>query len=180
MLSIFSQGKLIWKNKNGESVSVLQFSYFAGYLFALFPYGIAQNSLALIFNSLLGFFCLYVTIGLWKYKKKIPNYELLLSGSFLVLIVFMIDLNSAGKEFLFSALLFGILLFSGHQLFEIIKKGKSGNVNIGVQKAFLASNTFWFFYSLFIGNMPLVIFNPLAFLINWEIIRYAKKYSHAA
>jgi len=180
MISIFRQGRVVWGKKNGESVSVLQFGYFAGYLFALFPYGIMQGSLALIFNSLLGIFCFYVTLGLWNYKKCVPKYEWALVFLFLMLTAFMFALSAAGKEILFSGLLFGILLFSAHQLFEITKKKDAGNVSIGVQKAFMASNVFWFFYSLLIGNVPLAIFNPLAFVINWQIIRSARKYSRAA
>ncbi|RJQ28736.1 hypothetical protein C4565_03185 [Candidatus Parcubacteria bacterium] len=179
MKSMYEQGKTIWDKRNGESVSVLQFSYFAAYLFAIFPYGIAQQSIALIFNALLGMFCFYVMVGLWKYKHGVPWYEWTLSFSFFLMIPLMIFLDSDGREFLFSALLFGILLFSACQLYELVREGKAGNIAINVQKMFMASNTFWFFYSLLIGNIPLMIFNPIAFVINWQIIRLAKKYSRA-
>lgn len=180
MKSMFEQGRVVWDKENGESVSVLQFAYFAAYLFTILPYGIAQGSIALIFNSLLGIFCFYITVGLWRYKKGVPWYEWTIAILFFVMIPLMIFVDLAGKEFLFSALLFGILIFSGCQLYELIQTKKAGNIAISVQKMFMASNTFWFFYSLLIGNIPLAIFNPIAFVINWQIIRLAKKYSNAA
>jgi len=45
---------------------------------------------------------------------------------------------------------------------------------------FMVSNAFWFFYSFFVWNVPLLVFSPLAFFINWQIIRYAKKYKGTA
>jgi len=179
MKSMYEQGKTIWEKRKGESVSVLQFSYFAAYLFAIFPYGIAQQSVALIFNAFLGMFCFYVMVGLWRYKRGVPWYEWVFAFSFFLMIPLMIFLDSDGREFLFSALLFGILVFSTCQLYELMKEGKAGNITINVQKMFMLSNTFWFFYSSFIGNVPLMIFNPVMFVINWKIIRLAKEYSRA-
>jgi len=178
--SLFKQGKKIWDLEDGRSVSVIQFGYWAVYFFAVIPYGFSIGSIALIFNGLVGIPCVYILLGLWKFKDS-KWYEWPTATSFLAILAIMIIADEVSeKEMIFSVSLFGIFIFGLFQIYEIWKEKNAGSVDIGVQKVFILTSMFWFVYSALVGNVPLVIFNPISIMMNVVVIFLYKKYKGPA
>ncbi len=179
--SLFKQGKKIWDFEDGRSVSIVQFGYWAAYFFAVIPYGFSMGSIALIFNGLVGIPCVYILLGLWKFKDSERWYEWPAAISFLAIIVIMIVADEVTeKEMIFSVSLFGVFIFGLFQIYEIWKEKDTGSVDIGVQKIFIATSVFWLIYSARVGNIPLLVFNPISIVMNIVIIFLYKKYKGAA
>jgi len=177
--SLYRQGKNIWDSEKGESVSIVQFGYWSAYFFAIIPFGFSIGSVALVLNGLLGFLCLYILSGLWKFKDS-EWYEWPITATFIAIIMLMIIADEISeKEMIFSVALFGILLFGLFQIYEIWKNKDGGKVDLRVQKVFIVTSIFWFFYSIFIGNLSLMIFNPISIGMNVMIIFLCKKYRSA-
>lgn len=162
------QGKRIWSDKSGESVSVPLFAYITCYIMSFFVYAWHKREIPMLFNAFLLFLYLPITIGLYKFKG-FSNKEKLLSFAFVAMIPVMVFCPN--KDVVFMGALFGILIFSIFQIVEIKRTGTVGAIEPEFIVIGMATSIFWFMYAMSIGNIPLLIFNPVAFYLNAFILR---------
>jgi uncharacterized protein with PQ loop repeat len=170
---MLKQSQMIGKKTKGESVSVVLYSYWFFYFVSFSIYGANQRSLAMLANSFLWVPCLLVLCRLMKFKKIKKIEEL----TFLFFCFMPMAMNLyPDKDRLFMVYLFGILIFMSFQPFEIWQKKDGGAVSPQLLATFFATGVFWFIYACYIGNWPLIIFNPLACLLIYVTFVLWRKY----
>lgn len=159
--SFLKQNSAIWKS-NGKSVSVTLFGYWCFYFITFGIYGFYKHTAAMMINGLTGIFCIPILIGLYKKKgfTKGEKFFLCVAPAMIPIIVMIQQ-----KDTFIMMLLFGILFAASFQPYEIWKKKDAGSVDIRIIIVFSAASVFWFFYALKINNWPLIVFNPLSFII---------------
>ena len=156
------QTKKIWSEKSAKAVSLQLFSYNTAYFFAFFFYGIEKNSLAMIFNSLLGVIFIPIVIGILRFEKHSVGQKIL-AGSYFLLIPLMILLPQ--KDLVILIGLFGIGAFLSLQIGDVISAKSFGALSIKFMVIFLSTNCFWFVYAIGIHNIAFIAFNGLAIVL---------------
>lgn len=160
--SLNKQARVIWGNKKGDSVSVTMFSYMLFYLISFFIYGFFIKSIAAMANGLLAAFVIPIFLGLCKFKK-FTSLERCCIPVFCVLPVAM--LASPHKQSLFLFMLGGLLVAFACPARELLRSKDSGFVEVRVIVTTMVVNAFWFAYACALGDIPLMIFNPLSFVL---------------
>jgi uncharacterized protein with PQ loop repeat len=164
------QGKIIWDEGKAESLSGLFFAYSLFYFFTALIYGICSNSLALVLNGLLGFFCLPIVLGIYKFEYS-SGLEKICAGLCCLMLPAMYwieDLNN--KDWFFLVLLFGILAFMLLQIKKMYDAKQRGALKLLYLIIFILTAMFWLYYSIEIGNQPIQIFSVLALILYCPII----------
>ncbi|MGC9611012.1 MAG: hypothetical protein ABSE68_02215 [Minisyncoccia bacterium] len=161
---IFRQGSTIWRKRSVENVSNMLILSGVSYFFAFIAYGISRESIAAMFNGMLGFVFLYAAVGSWKFRG-FRVWEWAYFIIFLLAIPAMILIND--KETFLFLLLIGLLLTALPQTveaYEAWKKGDPGAIEPRFFVTFMIASAFWFGYGLAIGKLVFVIFNPISFI----------------
>ncbi|MDO8556858.1 MAG: hypothetical protein Q7R98_00110 [Candidatus Jorgensenbacteria bacterium] len=170
---VLMQGRRIWRERSGESISVTFFSYATFYFLAFLVYGAEKWSIAMVFNGVLGFVHIPILAGLLKFKGFTRN-EWILLGAFSTMVPAFFILDGEPQEVFLMICLLGILATLVKQTLDTwsyVKLRRSGRADkpIALEPRFLvsfmATNAVWFIIALCIGNWPLAVFNPLAFLL---------------
>lgn len=160
--SLNKQARLIWDNKKGDSVSVVMFSYMLFYLVSFIIYGFFMKSIAAMANGLLVVFVIPIFLGLFKFKQ-FTLVERWCVPIFCILPVAMIF--SPHKQFLFFCMLSGLLIAFACPARELLRSKDSGFVEVRVIATTMVVNVFWAAYAFAVGDVPLMIFNPLSFVL---------------
>jgi len=160
---VWQQNKAIWKNKSGESVSVIWFTYFTALFGIVFIYGLSTKSIALAFNGFL-LTPLYIplVVGLWKFKG-FTKVEKICSACFLAAVIACVLVPY--KDWFFLIFTVGNIFFSFTQPYEIWKNKSSGVVEIKLLVVFLASTIFWVTYAYASHDWVLEIITPCYLVI---------------
>lgn len=164
--ALIMQNKKIIKNKSGESVSFVFFSYYGFSALAVIIYGFYKSSLALTINGLLGFIALTIAFNLLKFKKIELREKIIgiISVSILPLIILIPQ-----KDSLF--LIFGLIVQWSllTQVIELFKNKNTGSVHPAQGIVSLFSQTFWLIYSLLFNIWPMIIINTIGLSL-WVIL----------
>jgi hypothetical protein len=125
------------------------------------------------FNGLLGFLYLPIMAGFinfgkldWKQKLSIP----------LLSLIVPIMIFARNKDFFLLFLLVGTGAVLLAQLWELIRTGVRGVIDLRYIITFLVTNVLWFIFALSIKNLLLMIFNGAAILIYVFVVFLYWKY----
>lgn len=170
---LFQQSGRVWRDRSGESLSVIFFGYAMFYFLAFMLYGAQKQSIAMTLNGALGYVHIPILAGILKFKG-FTRKEWLFLGMFSLMVPAFLVLKGDLLEIMLMACLFGILVTLGKQTIEtwsFVKLRRTGGADkpIALEPkfllAFMTTNVFWFVFALYIASWPLIIFNPLAFLL---------------
>ncbi len=159
------QGNRIWNTKEGESVSVMFIGYSMFYFFAFLIYGAERLSITMTLNGLLALFHIRVMRGLLKFKGFTNIEWIWLFGFAILMVPGMLLLRGGEQEIFLLVLLFGIIFTLTRQTYEVWRAKSAGALEPKYLYVFLITNVFWFVYAMFVGAWPLMIFNPMAFIL---------------
>lgn len=171
--SFIRQARRIWSERSGESVSVKMFGYLLFYLISFVIYGIAMRKVTMIINGALFIVVIPIVLGLCKFKviTKGEQLCLLLFGFMPVWMAI-----SGQKELLFFGMLVGLLAAFACPAYEIWRNKNAGSVEVRVVIASMFTNAFWTAYALMVWDVPLIIFNPISFVLMVATLFLWKKY----
>jgi uncharacterized protein with PQ loop repeat len=162
-VALIKQNNKIVKNRSGESVSFIFFSYYGFSALAVIAYGLFNHSLALTVNGFLGFLVLVIIFNLLRFRKNSVTEKVIGLGSALAipLIIFLPQ-----KDVLF--LIFGsiVMMTISLQIIEIWKNKSSGSVHLAQTIVSLFSGSVWLIYAIMTGIWPLQVMNSIG-LILW-------------
>lgn len=173
-IGIWKQNLRVRREKSGESVSVIFFSYSLFYFFAFAVYGIAKQSIAMTFNGALGFVSIPMIAALWRYKR----FTKIESASFAVfpLMIPAMILMEEERDILLLIFLVGGLFSIARQAYEAWESSDTSKIDPIFIAIFMATNAFWLLYAIAIDSLALKIFNPIAFgLFFFIFLMYWKK-----
>ena len=160
--SFTKQAMVIWDKKRGDSVSVMMFGYLLFHLMSFSIYGFAMKSITIMINGLL-FVCIVpIVLGLKKFKK-ITQLERWCVSAFSILPILMAV--TPYKQTLLLCILAVLLVALACPAYEIWRNKDSGVVEVRVTIASMVSNMFWGVYAFMVWDIPLMIFNPLSFIL---------------
>ncbi len=168
---LIKQGIAIWRERSGESVSVLMMNYGVLFFACGFIYGLEIKSLALIVMGFRAVLQMVVSIGLLKYKGYRP-WEWVATGLILAGIVAMALVPV--KDTFYFVVAMGAILSFVPQPVEMFRRGHRGVVSAQFLWTILVGVTFWSVYSIAIGNWVLSISNPtfLTVVIGTVVLYY--------
>jgi uncharacterized protein with PQ loop repeat len=156
------QNLSIWRNKSGESISVVLFIYFGCLFISVIAYGYNIKSMAAIFNGMLGFLHLPILFGLWRYKGY-TKLEIGCLCAFPAMIPAMIFLP--WKDLLMISMLFGSIIPLAMQLYEMWRAKSAGVVDARFLGVLIISTAFWVVYAFAIQNWVMEVIYPLTLAI---------------
>ena len=158
----WKQNQKIWREKSGESVSVIFFSYNFFSFTALIFYGAHIASGASILNGLLAFFYIPILLGLWKFKGFTRKEKVLF---FLYSMMVPAIAILPWKDEVFLIISLGIVYSVATVPWELWKMKKSGAVEIKLLIVFLVSTVFWVSYSFAIHEWVLEILTTINLIL---------------
>ena len=163
----------IFREKSVRSLSLPVFFLFFSYFMAFVIYGIDQNSIAITFNGLLFIFVAPIIIGIFKFKEiKVKDvFIFIVIMAIVPIMIFVKDKDS----FLFFLLVVNLVVLSS-QILTIMKEKSMGAVEIKLIIILLATSCFWLIYSIWIINLPLILFNSAVIILYLNIIILHRKY----
>jgi uncharacterized protein with PQ loop repeat len=82
------------------------------------------------------------------------------------------------KTILLLVYLFLALIFLLGQPLKVRREKNASGVSLSFQYICAATSVFWFCYSLAIGDIALIIFNPIILVLNIWMIILCRKYSN--
>jgi len=150
------QNKRIWAERSGISVSVTLYTYTCPSFLAFIFYGIAIESISSILNGLvIGVMEIPIVLGLWKFKKwgtreKMQFYVFLTIVPVMAAFAFTSWYN---EMFLIVSL--GMIVAAASMPWELWKEEKTGDLEIRLLGAYLASTVFWWLYAFAIDEWVL-------------------------
>lgn len=162
---LWKQGKSIWDKRSGKSVSVTFIAYSMFYFLAFCFYGAQKLSVTMTFNGLLFLIHIPIMLGLLEFKGFTRSEWTSIALFGFGMPTSMLMLDGSAKENFLMLLLFGILATLVEQTYEVYKAKVSGALEPQYLYALLFTNVFWFTYAATIGNWPLMVFNPCAFVL---------------
>ena len=159
----YHQAIMIWKNRSGQSVSIIAFAYLATVFASLLIYGLSTGRIAAIFNGgVLAILHLPILVGLWKFKGY-SRLEKFSAVGLISVLVAMVILPYKGEFFL--AICFGSLVTLVAQPLEIINNRSAGDVEPKLYVMLVISTSFWIIYAYAINDLPLMIICPISLII---------------
>lgn len=162
---LWKQGRSIWDKRSGKSISVIFIAYSMFYFLAFCFYGAQRSSITMTFNGLLFLIHIPIMLGLLEFKG-FTRFEWALICIFAVgMPTGIFVLQRDAREIFLMILLFGILATLVRQTYEVYKAKVPGALEPKYLYVFLFTNVFWFTYAFTIGNWPLMVFNPCAFVL---------------
>lgn len=171
-------GNRIWNTKEGESVSVTFIGYSTFYFLAFLIYGAERLSITMTLNGLLALFHIRVMRGLLKFKGFTNIEWVWLFGFAILMVPGMLLLRGGEQEIFLLVLLFGIIFTLIRQTYEVWRAKSAGALEPKYFYTFLITNVFWFVYAMFVGAWPLMIFNPMAFVLLSINLMFYYRYRH--
>lgn len=171
--STLKQREKIRAAEKADGVSLYFFAYLTGYCFSFIYYGWHQHSITIILNGLLGFIFLQVVVSIVRYRG-ITKREVAMVLGIPLMVLMMVFVPK--KEAVLFVYLFGIFVFLLDVPLRIRREKKVGQVEVRVLYVFVAVGIFWSLYAFTIGDVPLMIFNPLAVVVYLWTIRLYRKY----
>jgi uncharacterized protein with PQ loop repeat len=173
LFALIKQNRRILKNKSGESVSFMLFSFWGFAGIALIFYGIYISSLSITLSGFLGFMNLSISTNLLKFKKISLKEKV---GGALSFIVVPLMIFSNQKDLL--VLIFGLIIqfFIILQIMELWKSPNSGAIHPIQAITSIFSGTFWLIYCVLMNIWLMVISNIIGVsLYTILILIYLKK-----
>ena len=159
----WNQNKRIWKH-GSDSISTLMNMYLMCYFMAFLIYALNHSDVTMTANAMFGLIFIPVVIGIWR-SKGFQKKEWLLLMAFLTMVPTMYLLSDLHKEYLFSAMIFGVLVsFLGPPI-ELIKTGRRGNFDIKFAFVYLITGIFWLVYGHIVDNWTFITLNPFGITI---------------
>lgn len=162
-IAFIKQNQKILNTKSGELVSFSFYSFFGFSALAITVFGLANQSLALSINGLLGFFSLAIVINLLRFKK-ITNKEKIVG--FFSILALPTMIFSPNRDVIFLILGIIIAITIGIQIIEIWKNRSSGSYHPNQIFVSIISCSFWLAYSIVVKIWAMQITNSL-FLFLW-------------
>lgn len=173
--ALVTQTCRVYADRSTLGLSVITLVFYGFYFCAFFIYGLDKGSLNIVFSGSQFIVYIPLIIGLWKYGN-IDTKRLLRVSVPLCAFIPPIMILTPWKEAFLSCLFAGIVVSLWLMYRELRNISGVGSVVIGFQFAFLANAIFWFFYGVHLGDMPLMIFNPIfAVLLIMIIMLYFNK-----
>ena len=170
----FSQNKLIWSNKSGQSVSILKFSSTPAFFLLNGVYGYFIGSIIMPITSvLLTAMHVPILVGLYKFKGFSRIEKLLIPIFFLMTPVLVLIPAKTG---FFMALAFLRMIPFAMQPLEIYKEKNVSVLDIKLFLAYLVGAFFWVTFYFAFGNLPLKIISSMNTLILVSIVFLYFKY----
>lgn len=162
---LWKQNQRIWRDGKVPTLSPSFFLFSMCFFFAFLTYGIQGRSIAMVFAGTLGFIHVPIFMGIVKFKEVNRRERKLL-----LLIPLMIPLMGiAGwlgfREALLIAYFGGIVIALGRQVREAWRSPNPKDLDPAFIVSFLLSAAFWSVYGWRIGDLPLLIANPLLFIL---------------
>ena len=166
---LWKQGRVIWREKSAQGISILMALYFFFYFAAMIFYGLSKASVAIIFShAFIVSVQLYVVTGIIKFRGLAPR-EWLVFACFGLIVPAMIAVEN--KD-VFLLILLGVLMVTMvSQTIEVYKAWRKGNPGVIEPLVFvtiIVAGTFWFLYGLYARNWVYVTFNPVA-VVNFVV-----------
>lgn len=159
----WKQGRKIWDNHSGESLSFRWFTYLAAYFGASIEYGFVHNSISVSLSSALVGFChIPIIIGIYKFKKLTWN-EKIQSLLFLLMIPALV--YTEYKEEFYILLSLGTIYALATQPWELYKTKLPGVVEIRLIGIYILSTIFWIIYAFSIQAVAMMIVCPSALVL---------------
>lgn len=161
-MALIKQNSKIVKNRSGESVSFIFFSYYGFSALAVIVFGLFNHSLALTINGFLGFLALIIIANLLRFRKNSLLEKVIGLGSSLAIPLIIL---APQKDTLF--LVFGsiVMLSIFLQIVEIWKNKSTGSVHLAQTIVSLFSGSVWLTYAFIMDIWPLQIINSLGLLL---------------
>ncbi len=168
-IALIRQNKMIVKNRSGESVNFIFFSYYGFSALAVIIYGLGKNSLALTINGFLGFIALAIIVNLLRFKPISLKEKIVGLGSAIVLPL-IIFVPQRDLLFLIFGSIIGLTLLA--QILEIWRNKSSGSVHPDQIIVSVISGVFWLIYAIILDIWPMEIINSLG-LILWVLLYFS-------
>lgn len=160
--SFIKQSRTIWNKRSGDSVSMMMFGYALFHLMAFTVYGFAERGITIIINGLLFLCVIPIVIGLFKFKRITrAERHCVTAFGMLPAVMFFIPY----KQIFLLCLLTCLLVAFAFPAYEIWRNKDAGVVEVRVTIASMTANMFWGVYAFMVGDVPLMIFNPLSFML---------------
>mgnify|MGYP001598493982 CR=1 FL=1 len=171
---LWKQTLFIWKERSGQSVSIVNFSFGFSYFAVGFIYSLEKNLLALTLHTVGRMLChLPILAGLYKFKDITRN-EKILSILFFLGIGITCFMPSADLSFLIYSL--GSVLTYAAQPLEIFRNRNSGTVEIKLHAIYFGSSIFWTIYGFAVNDFILKTTSIPNIFISILIIALCLKY----
>lgn len=141
---IIKQNETIWKDKKGDSVSNIMFSYTLSFFLVGAIYGWHLHSVSMVFNAALtGVVQIPILVGLLKFKGFTKK-EVVLGCAFALMPLIEYGGGHWGyRSELYLVFSFGLWYAFGDQLGELWRGGKRGEVDIRMFTVFLFATIAW-------------------------------------
>jgi len=165
----WKQNHKIWKERSGESVSVIWFSYGLFSLIAFFFYGVHIQGISVIFNGIfLALISIPIVFGLWKYKEFTKTEKVLF---FLFALMALAMAILPWKDQVFIIVSAGAIYALSMQVWELWDTKKTGVVEIRLLVISFFSSIFWVIYGFAIGEWVLkILASTNVFLLSIAIL----------
>jgi uncharacterized protein with PQ loop repeat len=171
---LIRQSRKIRRMRSAQSLSAFLFFFEGSFFISFFFYGIAKDSLAMMFNGLaVGAAFWLAIVGIIRFKK-LKTWEAASLPLTLLIIPLMILIKQ--KDLLLFILMLGggasLLL----QIVEMVREKSRGAIEIRFLLIFIISNSAWLVYSITISNWPLEITTSLSNVVYLVGLRLYFKY----
>jgi hypothetical protein len=175
---ILAQIKKIWHERAAETLSSYMFGYTTAFMAASIPYGMATKSATIVISAGVVFLLhLPIMWGIMTFRGY-TRQETAITGAFFLMVIAMIAIPSWMDGF-YLAFSIGTLYAFGTQAWQIWREKTAGTLEIKLILVYMASSVFWGCYAFAAGLVPLMILNPLFFLIMLLIVVLWRRYKNA-
>lgn len=162
--------------RSGDSVSMLMLDYMSWLFLAYGYFGFEAHTVSSTFNGLCAIFYFLAFWEIKKYKKY-AEWERKLSCAFPFMPLVVVLMPSIEyQELATTILLFGSLPFIAMQPWKMYQSRNAGSVSLAYTLVFMSSVIFWTVFAYKTQLVPLLIVNPLVFLILCATVYFWFKY----
>lgn len=165
-IALLEQNQRIIKTKSGQSVSFSFYSFFGISALAVTVFGLANQSLALSINGLLGILSLIITANILRFKKITKKEKIV---GILSVLVLPIMIFSPNKDIVFLVIGFFVGFNLAVQIIEIWENKSSGSYHSTQIFVNIAACSFWLIYSFIMKIWVMEVMN-IAFLVLWFVL----------
>lgn len=168
--ALWEQNKRIWSSESGEGASVRWFSYYPFFFIAMTIYGFHIKSIATILSaSVSAIIYVFIVVGLWKFKKWSDTERKM----FFLFILMPPIMMLPWKDAILFAFGIGVIYSIATQVWELLKGGRVGVLDIRLIVVKFISVIFWTVHAFLVGAVALQLINPFViFLFSAIIILY--------
>jgi uncharacterized protein with PQ loop repeat len=174
---IIAQIRKIWHERAAEALSSYMFGYTAAFMAASIPYGIATKSATIVISAGVVFLLhLPIMWGIMTFRGYTLK-ESVITCTFFLMVIAMIAMPSWMDAF-YLAFSIGTLYAFGTQAWQIWREKSAGTLEIKLILVYMASSVFWGCYAFAAGLVPLMILNPLFFMLMLLIVLLWRRYKN--